>query len=45
MELDPMHKSSKAIEIIKRSSKVVFQIEEVPSKKMSSAHPALAAAR
>jgi phthalate 4,5-dioxygenase len=31
MDVDPMHKSSNAIEIIKRSSKVVFQIEEVPS--------------
>jgi hypothetical protein len=31
MDVDPMHNRSKATEIIKRSSGVVFQIEEVPS--------------
>ncbi|MBX9824609.1 MAG: aromatic ring-hydroxylating dioxygenase subunit alpha [Xanthobacteraceae bacterium] len=31
MDVDPMHKRSKANDIIKRSSNVVFQIEEVPS--------------
>jgi phthalate 4,5-dioxygenase len=31
MDVDPMHNRSKANDIIKRSSNVVFQIEEVPS--------------
>jgi phthalate 4,5-dioxygenase oxygenase subunit len=31
MDVDPMHMRSKATDIIKRSSNVVFQIEEVPS--------------
>lgn len=31
MDVDPMHKGSRANDIIKRASNVVFQIEEVPS--------------
>jgi phthalate 4,5-dioxygenase oxygenase subunit len=31
MDIDPMHKGSKANDVIKQSSKVVFHVEEVPS--------------